>query len=524
MRERTQAEGRGPGPLPYGRGSVLIFLICGLVAGAAADTDFERGMALARTSRWMDARAAFEDGERRAPLDKRFPLELAGIAFKQRDFPAARRHVERALRLDPRDSYANDFLATLYLLDGNLEAALKYWNRVGKPEIEDVKIEGELHVDPVLLDRAFLFSRGSVLERRDLLTTRARLELLGIFGRFDFEIVPIAKRKFDVAFRAIEKNDGGTVERLVGLLRGAAYQAVYPEFFNLGGSAVNIESMLRWDAQKRRAFASLSAPLRGDPKWRYRFYADGRKETWNIVRDFRLEKIESGAEIQSIESDRWNWKSGVHLASRSFRGVTAPLFADGVTLKYRADIDYQLLRLPERRLTVASSGSWQLGRMFASPPGAFSKSEASVEARWHPGFRGEDLEMTARYGAGKTLGRAPFDELFMLGIERDNDLWLRGHAGTRAGKKGSAPLGRDYLLFNWEADKPVYKNPFFRVSLGPFLDSGKIYGDGFGSRKWLWDAGAQCKLRTLGAVTLVFSYGKDLRSGGNAFYTWVGRK
>src|SRR5262249_33817255 len=130
-------------------------------------------------------------------------------------------------------------------------------------------------------------------------------------------------------------------------------------------------------------------------------------------------------------------------------------------------------------------------------------------------------ETTARYSAGKILGRVPFDELFMLGLERDNDLWLRGHVGTRAGKKGSAPLGRDYLLFYWETDKTVYRNPLFRVRLGPLLDTGRLYGDGFGSREWLWDTGVQCKLRMLGTVSLVVSYGRDLRSGGNAFYTRV---
>src|SRR6266852_2497976 len=125
----------------------VIFLFLCLVGGAAADSDYERGMALARATRWIEAKEAFETGERQAPLDKRFPLELAGIAFKQGDYSAARRHLNRALLLDPRDSYANDFLATVYFLDGNLEAALKYWNRAGKPQIENVNIENELRVD-----------------------------------------------------------------------------------------------------------------------------------------------------------------------------------------------------------------------------------------------------------------------------------------------------------------------------------------------------------------------------------------
>ena len=41
--------------------------------------------------------------------------------------------LRRALRLAPRDDYTNNFLATIYFLEGNLDAALKYWNRSGKP-------------------------------------------------------------------------------------------------------------------------------------------------------------------------------------------------------------------------------------------------------------------------------------------------------------------------------------------------------------------------------------------------------
>ena len=47
--------------------------------------------------------------------------------------------LHRALQLDPKDEYANEFLATVYFLEGNLEAALKYWNRVGKPQIAEVR-------------------------------------------------------------------------------------------------------------------------------------------------------------------------------------------------------------------------------------------------------------------------------------------------------------------------------------------------------------------------------------------------
>src|SRR4029079_1316240 len=136
----------------------------------------------------------------------------------------------------------------------------------------------------------------------------------------------------------------------------------------------------------------------------------------------------------------------------------------------------------------------------------------SLRFHWFPQYQGDDYEIQHRVKAGKTWGDLPFDELFVLGLERDNDLEMRGHIGTRDGRKGSAPLGRDYFLSNWEIDKNVYGNGLMRLKLGPFLDSGKITdpSSGLGSQTWLWDLGAQAKVQALG-VGIVFSYGKDLR-------------
>src|SRR5689334_21186767 len=102
----------------------------------------------------------------------------------------------------------------------------------------------------------------------------------------------------------------------------------------------------------------------------------------------------------------------------------------------------------------------------------------------------------------------------MLGLERDNDLWLRAHIGTRDGRKGSAPLGRDHVLGNWEIDKNLYHHGFFSLKLSPFLDVARSTDSspGLGSGKWLYDTGAQAKFRVLG-VGIVLIYGKDLRSG-----------
>ena len=508
-----------------------------------AELDYYRGMALARLERWQEAKEAFESGRRKEPSDKRFPLELAGVAFKQKHYSEAKTDLERALHLDPRDRYAVDFLATIYFLEGNLEAALVYWNRIDKPAIDEVKTDPQLRVDPVLLDRAFAFSPASVLRLDDLRTTQARIERLGIFPRYRFELSAKEDEKFDVRFRSKERNGWGSskAQALLSLLRGVPYQTIYPEWYNLRHSATNFLSLARWDAEKRRAFAELSGPLARNPKWRYRFSADARDENWDLSTTLygsgsppsglKVRNVEAGAGIESVESGRWSWRTGLDLSDREFGNLgpttsqSRPFFTDGFALKYGAGLDAHVLRIPTKRLTLDSGASGQLGKMVVRSFDPFAKVESTVTAHWLPESRGDDYETTARFRAGKTFGQTPLDELFILGLERDNDLWLRAHIGTRAGRKGSAPLGRDYILFNWDTDKRIYENGFVQVKLGPFLDSGRAYdaSQSFGSKVWLWDGGGQLKARILGGPSVVFCYGKDLRSGHNAFYVTVSR-
>src|SRR6185437_884558 len=92
----------------------------------------------------------------------------------------------------------------------------------------------------------------------------------------------------------------------------------------------------------------------------------------------------------------------------------------------------------------------------------------------------DDFETSWSARGGKTFGEVPFDELFMLGLERDNDpaLWMRAHIGTRDGQKGSAPLVKDFYLGSWETDKNLNSNGLLTIRLGPFIDTGKITDPG----------------------------------------------
>jgi len=500
------------------------------------ELDFLRGLALAREQQWNESRQAFAAGHLKNPSDPRFLVELAGIDYKQNDFSSAKRNLRAALRLD-RDSYTLDFLGTIYFLQGNLEAALKYWNAVDKPRLRNVAVKPPPRLEERLLNSAVAFNAPQVLTGDALLATRARIENLGVFSPGRVELTP-AGENFDATLHLAERNGWGDskLEGAIALLSGVPYQTVYPEIYNLGHRAINFTSLLRWDSQKRRAFGVLSTPLFDNPARRLQIYFDARNENWNLSRtffgspllgDLNLRRIAGGIELHSVVNGRWSWSTGMEVASRSFRnlqGINTPaekaFFTDANSFTYWLRADRSLLRIPERRFTLDSSAEGRIGRTFAQNLGASGTARGSLDAHWLPRAIDDDYEVRARLRAGATLGRVPFDDLFELGVERDNDLWLRGQAGTIGGRKGAAPLGRRYVLANWEIDKNVYSNGLFTVKLGPFLDTGSIADSSglFGSRQWQWDTGAQCKVRVLGSITVVLIYGRDLRAARNVFY------
>ncbi|MGE5646919.1 MAG: tetratricopeptide repeat protein [Acidobacteriota bacterium] len=480
-----------------------LLLLC--LLGQAADLDYQRGMALAREQRWEEAEAAFREGARRAPADKRFPLELAGIAFKRRDYGSALRNVHRALKIDPADAYANEFAGTVYLLEGNTEAALKYWNRIAKPRIENFRTEPAPRVDPVLLDRAFAFAPASTVTLTEYRATLARLGHLDLFPSWTLTLEPRPDSdSFDAVLRTVQ------TRWWLNALRGLPYWTLYPGARNLGGRGIGIQSLLRWDTQKRRAALAITGPIARQPAWLYRVFADARNENWIIPgRDgFNLKRTAAGAETEALFGDRWKWTSGARFTHRRFANAG---FTPGSTLEAHTGLSAALLRIPERKLSITGGGDARMGRFFEQ--GVFTKTEASAEAKWH--------ETNVRFRAGRSSGPVPFDEFYMLGYERDNNLWMRAHIGTSDGKKGSAPLGSGYLLANWETDKVVREGGFYTFSLGPFLDTGKVYGrpgTQFGYSGWMFDTGIQLKVRVRHAAEIVVLWGKDLRTGRNAWY------
>ncbi len=522
--------------------AICVLLLCTLSHAQAddpstPDAQINRAVELAQAGKISEAREALLAGLKSNPSDKRFPTELAGLSFKENKYDDAARWLARASRLAPDDDYINDFRGTVYFLLGNQEAALKYWNRVGKPYIENAH-KPTLRIDPVLLDRALAYSPAEVLTLDELLTTRARLRNLGVFPVQTCDLSARPDGKFDLTLNTKERHGWGANkwEGLLTTFGGIFGQTVTPQYYNIRGTATNVVGSYRWDSEKRRALLTLSGPLRRNPKWRYILGGAWRNENWDVrnyssapisrVGSLNIRREAFAAGVQSVESGKWSWTTGMEVSHRDYRSITdafpSDVLLDGTQLKHLAQVDIEALRIPEHRFVLSTSVNTQAARIWSASGHSFFKLQGSVTSDWLPKAQGDDWQMLHRISAGATWGDVPFDELFILGIERDNDLLMRAHSATHRGRRGSAPLGTRYFLSNWELDKDVFKKSFVSVKLGPFVDTGKITGpDTFGSDKWLWDTGLQLKLTVLGARVIV-SGGKDLRTGREALYVRLG--
>ena len=68
--------------------------------------------------------------------------ELAGVRFLQARWAEAATLAERAALLEPSDEQGWDLLATSRFLDDEPDAALEAWNRIGRPSVDLVSVEG----------------------------------------------------------------------------------------------------------------------------------------------------------------------------------------------------------------------------------------------------------------------------------------------------------------------------------------------------------------------------------------------
>src|SRR5205814_5270447 len=210
---------------------------------------------------YLKAEDAFTEGSRRFPDNPRFHYELANLFIENNDVESARSELRRALLVDPGNSEASDLLATIDMSEGEVQSALRSWNKSGRPVIDDILHNYYLTFGSWVVRDAVAFHPAGVLRYDEWKTTESRLFETDNFTNVGLEIEPTrVPDQYNAIVRTTTKSNS-LINFLFGVFKGAPIETTYVDLWNLANSGVNFNGNYRWDTNRRRIAGRLKIPV-----------------------------------------------------------------------------------------------------------------------------------------------------------------------------------------------------------------------------------------------------------------------
>ncbi len=453
----------------------------------------------------------------RCPEDASAWRELAGVRFLDRRWADAAADAARAARLDPRDAAGQELLAASRYLDGRPEDALKAWNRVGKPGVDVVRIDGAgrtrqqviaalVDLPPLALLTPSAFARAS--RRLDALPAAATTALR-------YTPTPDGRATLDAVVVERPTVPRSRVTWAAAAARAAIHREARVDVASPTGSGELWTAAWRWWNQRPRGYAALAlpalAPLPGittaDVLWERASYAPGSGA--DVVRQ---ERRRAALRVDDWASGRTHWTVGV--AVDRWAADTFASARGGIERRSAGD-----------RASVGAAGeAWVpvgSGRAFASLGLEVRlRSAADVRPSWSLDAGLTHATPTAPFdvwpGAGVGIARAPL---------------LRAHPLLTGGVVRGPAFGRGLAHATVEYAQPLRRHPMGTLQAATFVDLARPWGRVPGTSGAVWHVDAGVGLRAAlpgrgGTLRLDVARGvRDGRMAASAGWTtpWPGR-
>lgn len=495
------------------------------------------GTAYANMKEYPKAEDILQEGSERYPVDPRFANALADLYLENKDTKAAKAALRRALTVDPKNSYASDLLATIDMSEGEVQSALRAWNKTGRPVVHDILHNYYLSFGSWVVRKAVALHPAEVLRYSEWKTTESRLLETENFANAGLEIEPTPiPDQYNAIVRTTTKTN--TVGDFVfNLVKGLPLETSYLDVWNIGNSGINFNANYRWEADRRRMEGQLKIPVPLKGLLHLELGNTWRSERWNLSPNIRTEALPRARfnykanilrlRVKQIPHYRFDIGGGVEYRNRAASGNLPELLTDGRnTGKFSLETN---LRLLDRRYQNRLHLEGFVARRSILGDNNFSGGVAELNNRFTFSRDSRSfLDWTLKGGTSR--GRLPVEDYFVLGLDTNPRNLLRGHTASDHGTYGRGPMGTDFVLLNMDIERriailplfDIFNIPFLTVKWEVFLDGAKTFDKNriFKQGKLWVDTGASLKFETpTQSFNLV--YGRSLRDGSAVFMGYV---
>jgi hypothetical protein len=472
-----------------------------------AESAFERAWAVA--GRWMLVARATEAARRSVSgASAGVPTVTAGVhadvlrEFQHRDYEAASRLAQRAVRANATDTEAWRLLAASLYLDGKPDVALDAWNRTGQPRVDLVRLEGLVKTPHRTVEGLMGIPAGSLLTRDLLVLGRRRLSMLPSADASRVSYVALPGGLAEVRGAVVEGPlVPSRVEWLAEGIRASVDREVRLRMPNLagGGDRLALAWRFRELPRVRATFAFPTERTRG---------------VWSLGASWQRETYaEEGPATTTRREATLGWTDWVDSRVRLFAEGGVARWDDAGTAGLALG-GVQIAGLNERWTVSAGSTGAAGGPRFAAGT-ASARWRAPLSPLWSAA-----IEATV----GHATGGAPPDAWFGAGTGQGRPLLLRAHPVLVDGRLAGPVFGRTIAHSTTEVRRELWARPLWAIGVAGFADAARAWRRADGSRSAVHvDVGVGLRIRLGGSRSVLrIDVARGVRDGKMAASAGVG--
>jgi hypothetical protein len=466
----------------------------------------------------VSARGLDSADEILAPVRERCPAsagplrELAGVRFAQRRYDEAAALATDALAKEPADAYASEVLGSSLLMLDDPEGALRAWNKIGKPRLDLVSIEGVHHTRHQAVADVLRLKPNALLTADAFAQAQHRLNELPDRSQARLEVrpQPDGYATLDVAIAERAGRPLGAAGWSAVAIRAAVDRESSVTLPGFTGQGEVWTASWRWYQNRPRVAIGFAAPRVGGLFGVWRVEGVWEAETYAIGPEVRRE-VHNHAGLSVSDWMTGNLRYALSAGVDVWQGGRRTAAAGG-SLERRW--------LSDRLALAGDATTW----IPADGGRAFSASGIRLVARSASDARAWIYEGTI--GGDRVTDAAPLALWPGAGEGRARRTLLRAHPLLDEGVidlGAQSAFGRSIVYGNGEAQRRLAFSRSVGIAVATFVDIARSDRRAAGGSVSYADVGAGLRVRVPGwGKVLRLDLAHGLTDGANAFTVGFG--